>query len=126
MSLLGYRLPGRCQVFGVCAPRARAREGGADRRAADLPPRGGQVSGAESAPGRAPAGAPGTAEPPPTAPAGPPGAAGSEGAAGPGRSRRVRVLRAATRCCSRTAATMITPRATACAELDRLFSVKTL
>src|SRR3954466_12586339 len=56
--------------------------GGAD-------PRAGQVVGSPAPPGRAPAGAPGTALPPPAAPPGPPGA-DTAGSAVPDLERRVR------------------------------------
>jgi hypothetical protein len=75
---------------------------------------------------RSPAGPPGTAEPPDTVPAGPPGAAGPPAAGVIDRGVFIRAEPVASRCCSSTAATMITPRATACAELDRLLRVKTL
>src|SRR4051812_8617878 len=115
----GYRsLPPSPGGRGVVQPR------GAHARRVVLT-RAGQVVRSPAPPGRAPAGAPGVADPPPAAPAGPPGA---DTAPPPGSQRgpRGRFSRSARRICSRTAATMITPRATAWAELDRLFSVKTL
>src|SRR3954453_3592223 len=86
---------------------------------------GGQVGGTFSfAPGRAPPGPPSVPVPPDTAPAGVPWTTAPPDDGAPVGGRRKRKPPGASRCCRRTARTMITPRATACAELDRLLSVK--
>src|SRR3954468_4631722 len=75
---------GRCLAADMFSPRYRSlapspggrgvvRPPGAHARRVVLP-RAGQVVRSPAPPGRAPAGAPGVADPPPAAPAGPPGA----------------------------------------------------
>src|SRR3954454_20116870 len=117
-SVLVVRPADRAVLRGGAGPRPPARR---DSRGGRGP---GQVVSVEP-PGRSPPGAPGTLVPPDTSPDAAPVETGPPDG-DPRRKRAKPPLPSARRVCSRTASTMITPRATAWAELDRLLSTKTL